>query len=1002
MNKIAVSYIFVPYLLIMKKVFFFTMFILFVDALFAQNFSEATFVRRRELFAKEVRAGVAIIPSTRKDGRLNKNFYYLTGIDQPGFVYAFDMQERGENGRLFAPDQTSELEAFIEKTKVDKKRLILSVFASDFNQKYFDRTSFVNADSILVYKRAVKDEEEIAVLREACRITAKGIKQMYQNMKHGMSEKELLKIMDDHFKREGGDSIAFWQVASGNLATTPHAGTTDKVPAPDEMLVVDIGAMKDQYTADITVSFTISGKFTKEQETIYNIVYQSLETGVKGMIKGNFHAQVERAAMDVIVDELYNLGLITDRESPWQRAFWIQHGFGHHIGLDTHDVWYDYLRMVPDDRRVYIPGMVMTFEPAIYFPKDGLDARPRRLARLVSEEEFMNFAQQIRPIYEKYSGIAVRLEEDILIKDDGTNENLTKMSLKDQTDDAYVTYCEQTNFQKTPRYTETVEYCQRLAAVSPFAHYTAFGKSPQGRDLPLLIVDRDGCFTPETQRKTGKVVMMVIACTHSGEPDGKDAGLIFLRDLLVHQKHQKILDHVTILFVPIFNVDGHENFSSMNRINQNGPEESGARLTAQNINLNRDYLKAVSPEMQHWLDLYHQWLPEFFMDIHVTDGADFQYVSTYGLDVKSKNMEANIRKWAIDVFEKQFKEQMNAASYPVFPYFEPFSWNNVESGVVISPFPPQYSNGYAAAMNRVGILIENHIYKPYEQRVKATYELLRVCGQILNREHASLKKSIALSDQIVASSAFRTAPLDLNYRTSRTDSVMVDFLTWGKKTTRSDLSGADWTVFDYENPVTIRTGLYTVPEVLQSVQLPDAYIIKPECTHAIALLDRHHITYSRLKEGTTMLVETRRFTTAHFSQRQYEGHVTVTPEYTTQTERVFFPAGSVLIPMNQIRARLVAHLLEPNAPSSLVYWGYFNTYCQPASEFYVNLGYMEVTGREMLAQNPELRKTFEAKKATDPDFANDSQAILRFFMNELRKNVEPDINLYPVGRIIYR
>ena len=224
--------------------------------------------------------------------------------------------------------------------------------------------------------------------------------------------------------------MAFGQVASGNEATLPHSPTSDKVPAADEMFVVDIGALKNKYTADITVSFTISGKFSKEQKTIYDIVYKSLETGVKGMLKGNFHALVERSAMDVIVDELYKLGLITDRESPWQRAFWIQHGFGHHIGLDTHDVWNDYLRMIPDDRRVYIPGMVMTFEPAIYFPKGELDARPQRMARRVSEEEFMAFANQIRPIYQQYEGIAVRLEEDILIKADGTNENLTKMVLK--------------------------------------------------------------------------------------------------------------------------------------------------------------------------------------------------------------------------------------------------------------------------------------------------------------------------------------------------------------------------------------------------------------------------------------------------------------------------------------------------------------------------------------------------------------------------------------------
>ena len=165
------------------------------------------------------------------------------------------------------------------------------------------------------------DEKEIAVIREAFRITAEGIKHMYQNMKPGMTELKLLKIMQDYFKREGSDSVSFWQVASGNLATSPHAGTTDKVPAADEMLVVDIGALIDKYTADSTVSFTISGKFTKEQKTIYDIVYKSLKTRVK--------------------------------------------------------------------------GMVMTFEPAIYFPEDGLNARPRRLTRLVSEEEFMIYARQM-------------------------------------------------------------------------------------------------------------------------------------------------------------------------------------------------------------------------------------------------------------------------------------------------------------------------------------------------------------------------------------------------------------------------------------------------------------------------------------------------------------------------------------------------------------------------------------------------------------------------------
>jgi hypothetical protein len=230
----------------------------------------------------------------------------------------------------------------------------------------------------------------------------------------------------------------------------------------------------------------------------------------------------------------------------------------------------------------------------------------------------------------------------------------------------------------------------------------------------------------------------------------------------------------------------------------------------------------------------------------------------------------------------------------------------------------------------------------------------------------------------------------------------VDYHAWARKTIKSDLSGADWMLYDYDSPITMRIGLHDVPEVVQSARLPDAYIIRPECMDAIALLDRHHIKYSRLDKDETMLVETYRFTRVQFSQRQNEGRITVTPEFTVQNERMLFPAGSVLLSMNQVRARLVAHMLEPNAPSSLVYWGFFTPWCQPASEFYVNVGYMEVKGREMLAEDPALRKIFEQKKAADPEFANNPQAILQFFMTELRKNVEPENNLYPVGRVFYR
>jgi len=160
-----------------------------------------------------------------------------------------------------------------------------------------------------------------------------------------------------------------------------------------------------------------------------------------------------------------------------------------------------------------------------------------------------------------------------------------------------ITPYERSGGKSTPRYAETMAYCRQLASFSSFVKMESIGKSAQGRDIELLIIDKNHNFTPDAVHHSGNVVLMVQACIHAGEPDGKDAMQLLLRDLLVKGIHKELLDHVTILFIPIFNTDGHERFGPYNRINQNGPTEMGWRTTAQNLNLNRDYLKADAPEM---------------------------------------------------------------------------------------------------------------------------------------------------------------------------------------------------------------------------------------------------------------------------------------------------------------------------------------------------------------------------------------------------------------------
>jgi len=262
-------------------------------------------------------------------------------------------------------------------------------------------------------------------------------------------------------------------------------------------------------------------------------------------------------------------------------------------------------------------------------------------------------------------------------------------------DQKFQTYYEQSQYLSTPGYNETIDFCEKLDQSSPVLKYTTFGKSPQGRDLPLLIADRNGNFTPEAVRKSGNAVVLIEACIHAGESDGKDAGLMLLRDLAIYKINGQLLDHVTILFIPIFNTDGHERFGPYNRINQNGPKEMGWRTTAQNLNLNRDFLKADAPEMKAWLQLFNTWLPEFFIDCHVTDGADFQYTMTYALETKGC-MEANLSEWTENVCEKFLVNEMKKSGFPVSPYVQFRNWHDPRSGLVM---------GYKTALGYLSKLI---------------------------------------------------------------------------------------------------------------------------------------------------------------------------------------------------------------------------------------------------------------------------------------------------------
>jgi len=578
----------------------------------------------------------------------------------------------------------------------------------------------------------------------------------------------------------------------------------------------------------------------------------------------------------------------------------------------------------------------------------------------------------------------------------------------------WMTFYEQSGGKRTPRYHETMDYCQKLAEASDLVHLTSFGTSPQGRKLPLLIVDRDGLQDPEAIKSAGRLILLIQACIHPGESEGKDAGMMLIRDLIMRDEGRRtrneelsgirhpasggLLENVSILFIPIFNVDGHERFGPYNRINQNGPEEMGWRVTATNLNLNRDFLKADAPEMQAWLKFYNRWLPDFFIDIHTTDGADYQYVLTYMMETLGQ-MDPGLTKWCDEVFLPEWTGKLNATGYPVFPYVRFRRWHDPKSGLIRDVAPPMLSQGYVALRNRPGLLIETHMLKPYNQRVEATYECLVYALEILNRQAKKLQSLLIRADDYVQSHEFQNASFPLQFETSLSDSSFVNFKGVEYEEIRSDLTGGVW--FKYSStPATFHLPVFSRAIPTETVKLPLSYIIPAEWSVVVERLNLHGIRMNRLEKDSVITVTSYKIKNPRWRPGPYEGrHRLSRINYDTYEENRFFPAGSVIIETAQPAARVIAQLLEPKGDGSLLSWGFFDPVFEQKeyAEYYV----LEPLAKQMLEKDPELKREFEQKLASDSTFAKSQRRILYWFF-EHTPYWDQKRFVYPVARIEQR
>ena len=538
----------------------------------------------------------------------------------------------------------------------------------------------------------------------------------------------------------------------------------------------------------------------------------------------------------------------------------------------------------------------------------------------------------------------------------------------------------------SPNYVDTRAWFDRLDAASDLIRIEQFGTSPEGRPIYAVIASKDGAaFDPD------KPVLMIQAGIHPGEIDGKDAGMMLLRDIAFYGR-DALLDRVNLILIPILSVDGHERASAYSRPNQRGPRIQGWRNTATNQNLNRDYLKLDQPEMRAVRGLILKYRPDLYVDVHVTDGMDYQYDVTYGFNGEDGafSRSPTASAWLDDTFKPAMNAALSAQGHIPGELVFGIDDQDPRKGLSDGGLGERFSNGWGAAAHVPTILIENHSLKPYEQRVLGTYVFIERSLTLLAEQGAELRAATE-SDR-----ALRPAEIPTNFEPDPTPASTRDFLGIRYETYDSPASGRReirW--LGQADPETWKLPFYGSRPTL-GLKRPTAYWVPATRPDIIERLRLHGIQMETIEAPRTPSVSMLRLVDPTLAPRPNEGHVQATVK-TVEVERRdwTYPLGSVRVPTDQPLGDIVVLLLEPQSSESFFAWGLFPEILNRVE--YIEGYAIAPLAERMMAAAPALKAEFEAKLAADPTFAADGDARLGWFY-ERTPFYDDRYRLYPVGR----
>lgn len=530
----------------------------------------------------------------------------------------------------------------------------------------------------------------------------------------------------------------------------------------------------------------------------------------------------------------------------------------------------------------------------------------------------------------------------------------------------YLTAYEKGNGNQTATYAETIAYFKLLDTDFKSVKMIQMGPTDCGEPLHIVIYNPDKEFDFAQIHKT-KAVLLLNNGIHPGEPDGIDATMMFFRDLATGKI--KAPKNMVIVNIPVYNIGGALNRNSHTRANQNGPESYGFRGNERNYDLNRDFLKSDTRNARSFAEIFHTVNPDVFIDNHVSNGADYQYLFTY-IATHHQKLGGKLADFYKDEMLPEILANLKKKKIEATPYVNIHD-EKPDGGFEQFMDYPRYSTGYASMFNVPGSMPETHMLKDYASRVAVTYEYMAETLAYIEKNHAKIK-------QLRAESLSNYKPgshYPLQWEIDKTQVTQLPFLGYEGDYKPSDISGKPRLYYDRSKPFKRNVPYYQTYKPVKEVVIPEAYIIPQSWWNAIELLKINNIEMTQLTEDTDIEVESYRIADYKTSPYPYEGHYPhSTTELVATTRKVHFSKGDYVISTRQPGIKYLMETLEPQAVDSYFNWNFFDAILQQKE--YYSAYVFEDTAAQILKDNTALKAEFEAKKQQDKAFADDGAAQL--------------------------